>query len=103
MTTVTAKYLLRRDTVAFYNLLDTLYWTIQEVKKHIAGESCQYQRTKYPLAKTLQEEVTLVRHFCEEMLALMPEVVKLGGHVPEDPMSIIELWLSMAESPAEPD
>lgn len=103
MTTVTVKYLLRRDNIAFYGFISTLYWTIQQVKKHIAGENWQYQNTKYPLAKTLQEEVALVRHFCNEMLVLMPEVVKLGGHVPEEPMSIIELWLSMAENLAEPD
>ena len=39
----------------------------------------------------------LVRQFCNEMLALMPEVVLLGGSVPDDPMSVIEVWLSMAE------
>jgi hypothetical protein len=98
MTTVTLKYLLRRDTVAFYGFISALYWAIQDVKKRIVGEGWQYKRTSYPLAGTLQEEVALVRQFCNEMLALMPEVVKLGGSVPEDPMSVIEVWLGMAES-----
>lgn len=44
-----------------------------------------------------------MRRFCNEMLSLMPEVIKLGGHVPEDPISVIEKWLSMAENLAEPD
>lgn len=67
------------------------------------GESWQYQRIRYPLARNLQEEIALVRRFCNEMLSLMPEVIKLGGHVPEDPISVIEKWLSMAENLAEPD
>lgn len=101
MTTVTLKYLLRHDTVAFYGFTGALYWAIQEVKKRIAGEGWQYQRANYPLAGTLQEQIALVRQFCNEMLALMPEVVKIGGDVSEDPMSVIEVWLSMAESTGE--
>lgn len=97
MMTVTLKYMLRRDTVAFYGFISTLYWTIQDVKKRIVGESWRYQRIDYPLVSTMQEQVTLVRQFCNEMLALMPEVVRLGGSVPDDPMSVIEVWLSMAE------
>jgi hypothetical protein len=101
MTTVTMKYLLRRDTVAFYGFISTLYWAIQDVKRRIVGAGWQRERSRYPLARTLQEEVALVREFCAEMLALMPEVVRLGGSVPDDPMSIIEVWLSMVESVEE--
>ena len=97
MMTVALKYLLRRDTVAFYGFISTLYWAIQEVQKRIAGESWQYKRVDYPLASTMQEQVALVRQLCNEMLALMPEVVQLGGSVPDDPMSVIDVWLSMAE------
>lgn len=97
MMTVTLKYLLRRDTVAFYGFISALYWAIQDVKKRIVGESWHYKRAAYPLVGTLPEQVTLVRQFCNEMLALMPEVVQLGGSVPDDPMSVIEVWLSMAE------
>lgn len=66
------------------------------MKKRIAGEGWQYQRTNYPLAATPQEGIALVRQLCNEMLALMPEVVKLGGSVPEDPMPVVEVWLDMA-------
>ena len=97
MTTVMLKYMLRRDTVAFYGFISALYWAIQDVKKRIIGESWHYKRVDYPLASTMQEQVTLVRQFCNEMLALMPEVVLLGVSVPDDPMSVIEVWLSMAE------
>jgi len=97
MMTVTLKYMLRRDTVAFYGFISALYWAIQDVKKRLVGESWRYKRTDYPLAGTLQEQVALVRQLCNEMLALMAEVVRLGGSVPDDPMSIIEVWLSMAE------
>ena len=98
MTTVTLKYLLRRDTIAFYGFISALYWAIQDVKKRIIGESWQYRRVDYPLVGTMQEQVALVRQFCQEMLALMPEVARLGGSIPEDPMSVIEVWLSMVES-----
>ncbi len=98
MTTVTLKYILRHDTVAFYGFISALYWAIQDVKKRIIGESWQYTRMDYPLVGTMQEQVALVRQFCHEMLTLMPEVAKLGGSIPEDPMSVIEVWLSMVES-----
>ena len=98
MTTVTLKYVLRHDTVAFYGFINALYWAIQDVQKRIVGESWHYKRIDYPLVRTVQEQVTLVRQLCHEMLALMPEVVQLGGTVPDDPMSLIEVWLSMAES-----
>jgi hypothetical protein len=98
MMTVTLKYVLRHDTMAFYGTISALYWAIQNVKKHIVGESWHYQRIDYPLVSTMQEQVTLVRQLCQEMLALMPEVVQLGGSVPGDPMSVIEVWLSMTES-----
>lgn len=97
MMTVTLKYLLRRESVAFYGFINTLNWAIQEVKKGIAGESWHYERIDYPLVSTMQEQVTVVRQLCDEMLASMPEVVRLGGSVPDDPMSVIEVWLSMAE------
>ena len=96
MTTVTLKYMLRRDTIAFYGFISALYWAIQDVKKRLVGEDWQYKRADYPLASTMQEQVALVRQLCNEMLGLMPEVVKLGGSVPDDPMSVIEVWLSMA-------
>jgi hypothetical protein len=98
MMTVALKYLLRRDTVAFYGFISALYWAIQDVKKRVVGEGWQYKRVSYPPAATLRDEIALVRQFCDEMLALMSEVVSLGGSVPEDPISIIEVWLSMAES-----
>ncbi len=98
MMTVALKYLLRRDVIAFYGFISALYWAIQDVKKRVVGEGWQYKRVSYPSAATLRDEIALVRQFCGEMLALMPEVVSLGGSVPEDPMSIIEVWLSMVES-----
>lgn len=101
MTTVTLKYLLRRDTIAFYGFISALYWTIQEVKKHLAGADWHYQRANYPPAAMMAEQVALIRQLCNEMLVLMPEVVNLGGTIPEDPMSLIEIWLSMAESVEE--
>ena len=101
MTTVTLKYLLRHDTVAFYGFISTLYWAIQDVKKALAGADWQYKRVDYPLVGTVQQQIVLIRQFCEEMLTLMPQVVQMGGTVPDDPMSVIEVWLSMVEDDGE--
>ena len=93
--------MLRRDTIAFYGFISTLYWAIEDVKKALAGADWQYKRVDYPLVGTVQQQIVLIRQFCEEMLALMPQVVQMGGTVPDDPMSVIEVWLSMVEDDGE--
>lgn len=97
MTTVTVKYILRHDTIASYGFINTIYWAIQNVKRYITGEEWKYQRVDFPLACTPQEQATLVRQLCQEMLALMPQVAAMGGYVPENPMALIELWLEMVK------
>jgi hypothetical protein len=44
---------------------------------------------------TREEQIAAVNELGERMLALMPEVVALGGHVPESPMVTISYLLNL--------
>lgn len=49
------------------------------------------------LAITQQAQAMLIRELCNEMLKVMPYATALGADVPEDPMSVVEVWLSMVQ------
>lgn len=98
MTAVGIKYMLRGDTVALYGFLGATHYTLQEMKRLVAGEPQRFRHGSIKtLATTQQAQVVLIREFCHEMLALMPSLAALGAYVPDDPISVIEVWLSMAE------
>jgi len=98
MTAIGIKYMLRGDTVALYGFLGSTYYALQEVKRLAAGEPQRYAHGSIKtLATTPQAQVALIRQLCAEMLEVMPHIAALGGYVPEDPMSVIEVWLSMAK------
>ena len=96
MTAIGIKYLLRGDTVALYGFLSSTYYALQEVKRLAAGKPQRYAHGSIKtLATTPQAQVVLIRQLCAEMLEVMSRVAALGSYVPEDPMSVIEVWLSM--------
>ncbi len=96
MTAIGIKYMLRGDTVALYGFLGSTYYALQEVKRLAAGTPQRYQHGSIKtLATTPQAQVMLIRQLCDKMLEVMPHIADLGGYVPEDPMSVIEVWLSM--------
>ncbi len=98
MTAIGIKYMLRGDTVALYGFLSATHYTLQEMKRLAAGEPQRFRQGSIKtLAITQQAQVALIRELCHEMLEVMPRLVDLGAYVPEDPMSVIEVWLSMAE------
>ncbi|GAC1376859.1 MAG: hypothetical protein NVSMB44_45880 [Ktedonobacteraceae bacterium] len=39
--------------------------------------------------------MALIRQLCAEMQEEMKKLVAQGGQVPDDPMSIVEIWLSI--------
>lgn len=84
------------NTIAFYGFSSAIYWALQNVKRALAGEVWRYRRIDFPLAATQQEQVAMVRQLCQELLEIMPRVAEPGGYVPENPMEVIEVWLSMA-------
>ena len=100
MTAIGIKYMLRGDTVALYGFLGSTYYALQEVKR-FGGRGhrnvIQHGSIK-TLATTSQAQVALIRQLCSEMLEVMPHIAALGGYVPEDPMSVIEVWLSMIKA-----
>ncbi len=99
MTNIAIKYLLRGNTFAFYGFLNTTQFSLQEAKRLIAGKP---QRFKYEepiesIATTLQGHTALVRAMCSEMLEVMKQAEAMGAYVPENPMSVTEVWLSMIQ------
>lgn len=98
MVTVTIKYLIRRDEVYFHRFLDMLHGILWEVRRLVAGEPDRWLKgSLVNMAKTRETQIASVRHVCQEMLAVMPEVEKLGGSVPVSPMSTIEILIHLAE------
>ncbi len=92
------KYLIRSDLSRFHILLDWLHNSLYEVKSILDGipeASLQYHRGA-KLVLTREEQIAALRDLCHRMLALMPEVVQLGGYIPESPMIVVEKRLAIA-------
>ena len=98
MTAIGIKYMLRGDTVALYGFLGATHYTLQEVKRLVAGEPQRFNHGSIKtLATTPHTQVALIRQMCNEMLEIMPLAATLGAYIPDDPMSVIEVWLSMVQ------
>jgi len=98
MTAVTAKYVVRRDSVFVQRWLEELHGMIQEVERLIAGKGWQYKRGSLSaLEPTGEGQIQAIHQLCERMQGLMPEVAKLGGHVPSSPLPTIETLLNLAQ------
>ncbi|GAC1576201.1 MAG: hypothetical protein NVS4B1_02640 [Ktedonobacteraceae bacterium] len=90
--------MLRGDTVALYGFLGAAHYALQEVKRLVADEPQCFQHCSIKmLATTQQAQVALIRQLCNEMLKVMPHVAARGAYIPDDPMSVIEVWLSMVQ------
>jgi Streptomycin adenylyltransferase len=97
MMTVVVKYMLRRDQVYFHMLADMVERTLTEVARLVEGRSWTYRSgSAVRLAVTQREQIALVRQLAARMLELMPQVVTLGGYIPDDPMRVIEQLLSLS-------
>jgi len=98
MTNIGIKYMLRSDTVALYGFLGATYYALQEVKRLVAGEPQRFNHGSIKtLAITQQAQAELIRQLCNEMLEVMPYATALGAYVPDDPLSVVEVWLSMVK------
>lgn len=94
MTSISVKYLLRDIMMGDRFIYGNAY-LLQGVKQRLAGETPHYQHITLPLATTRSEQAAQIRQQCTEMLVEMTKLAALGGQVPDDPMSIIETWLSI--------
>lgn len=97
MATVTVKYLIRQDGVYFHQFLSWLHDTLGDVQRLVAGEPDRWIRGSLAkMSVTREAQITAVRQVCQSMLNVMPAVQKMGGFVPDSPMSTIEVLLHLA-------
>lgn len=92
------RYLQRGDVVYFHILLDWLHNAIEDVQRAVDGTPWRYHAGAYAqLACTRAEQVAQFRDLCARMLALMPQVERMGGYIPTSPMIPVEFQLRMLE------
>ena len=88
----------RYDAVNFHMLLDWLHNALHDVQRAVDGTPWKYHSGAYAkLAPTRRELIAAHRTLCNRMLALMPEVERIGGKIPTSPMQPVEFRLKMLE------
>jgi hypothetical protein len=86
--------LMNGDLVQFHTLLRWLENSIREVRAALLGERIGFTKaSRIQLYCTQEEQVAVLCSLCDEMEALAPDVVNLGGYVPASPRSMIEMRL----------
>ena len=97
MAAVTAKRRVRGDVVGFHVLLDMVQGVADEIGRMVSGEPYgQRSRPAIGLALDPEAQAQALRAVCAQVLSLMPDVERLGGHVPPSPMEEIEALLRLA-------
>lgn len=98
MTAVIPKYIIRGETLLFHIWLKTLHDVQHNLERLIAGQPKQYRPDiGVPLKLSQAEQITAVLDLCTGVEELMTAVAKMGGSVPEDPMSIVRRRLALTE------
>ena len=88
----------RYDVVNFHMLLDWLHNSLHDVQRAVDGTLWKYHSGAHAkLAPTRREQIVAHRTLCNRMLALMPEVERMGGNIPTSPMLPVEFRLKMLE------
>ncbi|GHO51342.1 hypothetical protein [Ktedonospora formicarum] len=87
--------LARHDLIGFHNGLLGLQRNVREVQAALMGERLPFQKLPSRLYVTLEEQISALRGVCNEMEALMPQVVAAGGYVPSSPRLALERRLDM--------
>ena len=88
--------LLTGDLIEFHMLLLWLEESIREVQTALHGERPPYiSHSHSRVFITQEEQVAALRRRCDNMEALMPQVIELGGYVPSSPHSIVEMRLAL--------
>ncbi|MBI3943500.1 MAG: nucleotidyltransferase domain-containing protein [Chloroflexi bacterium] len=99
MAAVVCKYIRRGDTVFVQCWLESLSNLEREVERLVAGQPWQYHHgTMAPVVSTLPDQIAAVRHLCQKMADIMPELAARGGTTPREPMAHLEYLLRLAES-----
>jgi hypothetical protein len=91
-----ARNLVEGAIIDFISHLPWLEANIREVKAALRGEPAAFSKhTEAQRYWTQEERVTALRHLCDEMEPLMPQVVAMGGYVPASPRMIVEKRLAL--------
>lgn len=88
----------------FASYLIDLEQALQGVRATLRGERTPYVKSSGRLtALTHAAGAAILRELCDEMEALMPQVMQLGGDVPASPRAIVEMRLALvAEEESKP-
>jgi hypothetical protein len=96
MLAVTAKYLIREDSVFVIQWLEELIRIIQEVERLMAGKVWEYVRgSRSVLEPTIKAQKQAIIKLGEKMESLLPELTKMDGQVLPSPMSEIRALLEL--------
>lgn len=83
----------------FSSYLLELEGAIRQVKTALRGEHATYTKhTNLRMSFTHEQRVATLRHLCDEMERLMPQVVQFGGYVPVLPRTLVEMRLALPSS-----
>ena len=98
MATTVAKYLIRGDGVFVTNWLEYLTELTLDVERLIEGIPDQnHHGSMTKLSIDLAEHLEQLKHLCERIKTLTPQVVALGGDVWLETQAGVEHWLQMAD------
>lgn len=95
MVLTTAKYRRRGWDVNVHMMLNALRGHVEEIRRLIAGEPARFRRDapSIALATTPAAQAAAIRALCDEMAALIPDLVRFGVAVSQTPWAAIERWL----------
>ncbi|MEO9027327.1 MAG: hypothetical protein ABI413_00775 [Ktedonobacteraceae bacterium] len=88
--------LLAGDVGEFHMLLLWMEDNLHELRAALRGEQARWiSNTHSRVYATREEQIAALRHLCDEMEALMPAVVELGGYLPPNPRAMVEMRLAL--------
>jgi hypothetical protein len=102
MAAVTAKYINRDEGILVNMWLRQLHRLGDEVEGRVNDDPKRYESgLTIPLQPTRKDQLALLRQQCERILALMPDVVALGGYIPSEAMNTLEILLGIVKANVE--
>lgn len=96
MTAITIKYIHRNDGVFATQWLENLHGLVHDIARRLQGKPWQYTRGSLSqLQPTREEQMESIRHLCQKMLELKPEVIEFIGAYLTAPLVEIETLLTI--------
>lgn len=90
--------LYRHDFLSFHWCLLIMNLALLEVRAALQGEKLKYQGKLYSASyATWEEQASALLRLCDEMEALMPAVVEMGGYVPFSPGAAVKTRLAILQ------